>query len=125
MITSEDAIKFIFENISEFGQEKINTLDAIGKILREPIQAERDQPPFDRVTMDGIAINFNSYELGRRSFLITETQFAGDSPSTLEEANSCIEIMTGSILPQFSRAIRIMFLKILIQRLLSYLLEMN
>ena len=71
MITSEDAIKFIFENISEFGQEKINTLDAIGKILREPIQAERDQPPFDRVTMDVIAINFNSYEQGRRSFLVT------------------------------------------------------
>ena len=105
MITSEDAIKFIFENISEFGQEKINTLDAIGKILREPIQAERDQPPFDRVTMDGIAINFNSYELGRRSFLITETQFAGDSPSTLEEANSCIEIMTGSILPTHTNCI--------------------
>ena len=28
-----------------------------GAVLRENIYAERDQPPFDRVTMDGIALD--------------------------------------------------------------------
>ena len=28
----------------------------VGRILAEDVHAERDHPPFDRVTMDGIAI---------------------------------------------------------------------
>ena len=105
MITSKDAIKFIFQNITKFGDEKINTLDAVGKTLREPIQAERDQPPFDRVTMDGIAINFDSIKQNNRNFLVSKTQFAGDSQCTLEKKNSCVEIMTGAVLPMNTNCI--------------------
>ena len=105
MITSEDAIKLIFQNITKFGDEKINTLDAVGKTLREPIQAERDQPPFDRVTMDGIAINFDSIKQNNRNFLVSKTQFAGDSQCTLEKKNSCVEIMTGAVLPMNTNCI--------------------
>jgi molybdopterin molybdotransferase len=68
-------------------------------VLRESITATRDQPPFDRVTMDGIAFAFESWQNGRSSFRIAGTQAAGAAPLTLGDPNECIEVMTGAMLP--------------------------
>jgi molybdopterin molybdotransferase len=75
-------------------------LDAlIGAVLREPIRATRDQPPFDRVTMDGIAFAYAAYAEGRRRFRIAGTQPAGAPPATLHDPETCYEVMTGAIAP--------------------------
>lgn len=71
-----------------------------GAILRESVVATRDQPPFDRVTMDGIAFAFSAWERGRRAFRVAGTQAAGAAPLTLNSADDCIEVMTGAILPK-------------------------
>jgi molybdopterin molybdotransferase len=73
--------------------------ELVGTILRERIVAAYDQPPFDRVTMDGIAFAFSAYERGRRSFRIAGTQAAGAPPLTLSDPGHCIEVMTGAMLP--------------------------
>ena len=73
-------------------------MDSVGSILREDISAERNQPPFDRVTMDGIAINYSKTKI-QCFYPIQSTQFAGDKPTKLIKKNQCIEIMTGSVLP--------------------------
>ena len=49
----------------------------IGQVLREDIFPERDNPPFDRVCMDGIAIDSRSLVQGTRRFSIQGTQGAG------------------------------------------------
>ncbi|HEU4617017.1 MAG TPA: molybdopterin molybdotransferase MoeA [Gammaproteobacteria bacterium] len=72
---------------------------AIGRILAEPVVAERDQPPFDRVTMDGIAIAFADWSAGKRLFSIAGTQAAGAAPLAIDHAGQCIEVMTGAMLP--------------------------
>jgi molybdopterin molybdotransferase len=72
---------------------------ATGRVLRQDVVAERDQPPFDRVTMDGIAISYAEFESGTRSFPIQAMQAAGDPALTLE-SGKCIEIMTGASLPE-------------------------
>ena len=36
--------------------ESLPVAQCAGAVLRENVYAERDQPPFDRVSMDGIAI---------------------------------------------------------------------
>jgi len=36
--------------------ETIPLLDAAGRVLAEPVLADRDQPPFDRATRDGFAV---------------------------------------------------------------------
>ena len=72
--------------------------DAAGRVLRQTIVAERDQPPFDRVTMDGIAIAHSDYRIGQRDFPIQGTQMAGE-PATRLVPGCCIEIMTGASLP--------------------------
>jgi molybdopterin molybdotransferase len=73
--------------------------ELVGTILRERIVAGFDQPPFDRVTMDGIAFSFAAYERGQRAFRIAGMQAAGAPPLSLHNAEHCIEVMTGAILP--------------------------
>ncbi|MDQ3002112.1 MAG: molybdopterin molybdotransferase MoeA [Fibrobacterota bacterium] len=70
-----------------------------GRILREPILADRAQPPFDRVAMDGIAFAFSAWEKGLRRFAIEGMQKAGDRPKRLESESGCLEAMTGAVLP--------------------------
>ena len=72
----------------------------IGQILRQDIHAERDNPPFDRVCMDGIAVASNAFARGVRRFAVQATQPAGSPALTLSGADSAIEVMTGAMLPR-------------------------
>lgn len=67
--------------------------------LARDLFADRDMPPFDRVAMDGIAISYESYAAGRRSFQIEGIQFAGSERNLLKDSTACIEVMTGAVLP--------------------------
>jgi molybdopterin molybdotransferase len=71
----------------------------VGRVLREDVVAERDNPPFDRVCMDGIAVDHQALAGGARSFVVEATQPAGAPPLTLHSAEHAIETMTGAILP--------------------------
>lgn len=80
---------------------EVSSLNALpGAILREPIVASRDQPPFDRVTMDGIAIASAAFTEGRREFRVAGIQAAGAPRLVLASSDACFEVMTGAVLPQ-------------------------
>ena len=70
-----------------------------GAVLAQSVRAERDQPPFDRVTMDGIAFSCAAWRSGQRRFRIAGVAAAGQPPLTLAGADTCIEVMTGATLP--------------------------
>src|SRR5665213_1691381 len=70
-----------------------------GQTLRQDIYAERDNPPFDRVCMDGIAIRSDTLSRGVRQYALEATQPAGAPALTLAHAAGAIEVMTGAILP--------------------------
>jgi molybdopterin molybdotransferase len=70
----------------------------VGRVLAEDVQAERDQPPFNRVTMDGIAFAYRDLAAGTRSFEVVGTQAAGAEPLAVA-AGQCVEVMTGTPLP--------------------------
>jgi molybdopterin molybdotransferase len=72
----------------------------IGQILRQDIYAERDNPPFDRVCMDGIAVASHAFARGVRRFAVQATQAAGSPALTLTGEDSAIEVMTGAMLPR-------------------------
>lgn len=73
--------------------------DATGGILRQRIVAERDQPPFDRATMDGIAVPAAALDAGRREFAVAGTQAAGQAAGALPSDTHCMETMTGAVMP--------------------------
>lgn len=82
-----------------FHDETVPLSQAAGRILRQDVSAERDQPPFDRVMMDGIAIRFDAFRNGLRRYRIQATQQAGDPVQTLNDESNCVEIMTGAAIP--------------------------
>ncbi|MEL6943306.1 MAG: molybdopterin molybdotransferase MoeA [Bacteroidota bacterium] len=100
MITVKEATAIVLANARDFGTVNVSLHDAIGQILREDIVADRDFPPYDRVTMDGIAIAHQAFENGKRSFPIQEVAAAGSPQKKLADMDSCFEVMTGAILPQ-------------------------
>jgi molybdopterin molybdotransferase len=98
MITVEQAEKLILENAGDFGAEIIPFEQSLGRVLAENIKADRDLPPFNRVSMDGIAITYRSIETGIHTFKVKATQAAGDIPIDIESLDECIEVMTGTAL---------------------------
>jgi molybdopterin molybdotransferase len=70
-----------------------------GAVLAQSVRAERDQPPFDRVTMDGIAFASQAWRAGRRTFRVAGAQAAGAPPLELNAPGDCLEAMTGAVLP--------------------------
>ncbi|WP_261511743.1 molybdopterin molybdotransferase MoeA [Chryseobacterium paludis] len=98
MISVKQAEEIIFSQVINFGTEEIFYENASGRILAENILADRDLPPFDRSTVDGIAISSKSYEKGVRDFTIKAVQAAGEAPVSINEENDCVEIMTGAAL---------------------------
>jgi molybdopterin molybdotransferase len=71
----------------------------VGQTLRQDVYAERDNPPFDRVCMDGIAVNSDALGSGRLRFSIEATQAAGSPALTLSSCENVVEVMTGAMLP--------------------------
>lgn len=100
MISVSEATEIILHHHLELSTERVSLSHCIGRVLRENLIADRDFPPFDRVTMDGIAIAYESWEAGIRSFKIQEIAAAGEAQKTLKNPKDCIEIMTGAILPE-------------------------
>lgn len=99
MISVEEAEKIILEQAKGYGSESVSFEHCLNRVLAEDFKADRDFPPFDRVTMDGIAVNYKSIEKGNRSFKIKATQSAGEAPIEIENHDECVEIMTGAVLP--------------------------
>jgi len=99
MITVEEAEKIIKAEIRDYGVEIMPFELTLGRVLAENIKADRDLPPFNRVTMDGIAVNYAAIENGQSSFHIKAVQAAGDFPIEVTDTDHCVEIMTGAALP--------------------------
>jgi len=97
VLTTAEAQEAVLAAMPEFPAEAVDVAHLTGRILRQSIVAERDQPPFDRVMMDGIAIAYADYAGGARAFPIQAAQAAGD-PALALEAGKAIEIMTGASL---------------------------
>ncbi len=100
MITVQEALSIILNHSQNFGIEEIPFQESVGRVLKEDIVADRDFPPFDRVSMDGIAINYRYFEQGVRNFTIEGIQAAGAVQKIMRSSENCMEVMTGAVLPK-------------------------
>ena len=99
MITTEQATQLILDCTLPLSSETVSLTEAQGRILRKAIMADRDFPPFDRVTMDGIAYHHASLP-SDRTLPVAGVQRAGEPQQALGHKKQCLEVMTGAILPQ-------------------------
>src|ERR1700736_2751511 len=99
LITPRLAEEAINSRLTCLPIESLPLTQCVGGTLRENIYAERDTPPYDRVTMDGIAVDSEHLRRGLRRFHIQATQAAGSPPLKLDRGENAIEVMNGAILP--------------------------
>ncbi len=99
MISVADATQIIFSHLFQSKSETVSLAESMGRVLDEPIYADRDVPPFNRVAMDGIAVSWIALENGAKSFVIEGIQSAGAPQKQLTDKTKCMEVMTGAMLP--------------------------
>lgn len=99
MLSPSEAEAILAETLPRFPSVLMPLARCQGRFLAEPIRADRAQPPFDRVAMDGIAFAYSAWQSGLRRFAVQGVQKAGDKPKTLASPDRCLEAMTGAVLP--------------------------
>src|SRR5262249_12888377 len=77
-------------------------LEAAGRVLAEPVIADRDYPPFDRSARDGFAVR--AADLPGKLRVTGEVR-AGEVFSASVRAGEAVEIMTGAPLPPGADAV--------------------
>jgi molybdopterin molybdotransferase len=97
--TPTEAERIVLASVASFPAEPCPLAAAHGRVLRADIAADRDLPPFDRVTMDGFALRSAAWTAGARRFRVVGTQAAGTTPLALGADDECVEVMTGAVLP--------------------------
>ncbi|HEX6225315.1 MAG TPA: molybdopterin molybdotransferase MoeA [Chryseolinea sp.] len=100
MVSVSEASDIIFSNLLKPGIETVPLQRAFNRVLGEKISADRDFPPFDRVSMDGVAIQFEVLKNGQNEFPVEFIHAAGSPQKKLQRKNNCVEVMTGAILPE-------------------------
>lgn len=105
MITVQEASAAILSHLFNPGSVSCSIHEAVGKVLAEEVTADRDFPPFHRVSMDGIAIHSEAWRKGKRKFRIEGIQAAGESQKELSQQDNAFEVMTGAMLPKGTDAV--------------------
>ncbi|HTK91235.1 MAG TPA: gephyrin-like molybdotransferase Glp [Verrucomicrobiae bacterium] len=57
MITVEEALERILSRVGTLGDERVALLDALDRVLAEPVVADREIPPWPNSSMDGYAVS--------------------------------------------------------------------
>jgi molybdopterin molybdotransferase len=100
MISVEEATRIILSNRYKPETVSVALEQAGNAFLAEAISADRDFPPFDRVSMDGIAISSAAFAAGQREFVVDGVQAAGVPQKRLGSGTHCLEVMTGAVVPE-------------------------
>jgi len=103
MITVAEAIDQILQTINPLGLERVNILDALGRVLGEDVTAGRNIPPKDNSAMDGYALRFQdtigAAENSPVVLEVIEDIPAGVIPQKSIAAGQSARIMTGAPIP--------------------------
>jgi molybdopterin molybdotransferase len=90
----EDARARILAEIAAPARESVGLAEAIGRVLAEPLRADRAQPPFDASAMDGWAVAGDA-----ERFEIVGESAAGHGFGRPLRPGQAVRIFTGAPVP--------------------------
>jgi molybdopterin molybdotransferase len=109
MIPVEKALKTILANFRPLGMEKINILEARGRVIGEDIFAPRNIPSADNTAMDGYAVRYADTKGATKDkplkLKIIEDIPAGKIARNKIKKNEAARIMTGAVIPEGADAV--------------------
>ena len=109
MISADQALQIVLENVAPLGVERIPIVEAASRVLAEDISSPRDIPGFDNSAMDGYAVR--AADLARASeaspvkLTVIETVGAGKMPTRRISAGEAVRTMTGAPIAEGADAI--------------------
>lgn len=110
VLTFEDARHAVEEQASQLrphGKELLELLDGAGQVLAEPVNADRNFPPFPRATRDGYAVRAADVAQVPAQLEIVGEVKAGSSldPGFQLQPGQAVSIMTGAAAPAGADAV--------------------
>jgi molybdopterin molybdotransferase len=85
--------------------EEVLLLQGLGRVLAEPVVADRDFPPFPRATRDGFAVRAEDLATGMKLLRVVGQVRAGDTYDLPVASGEAVEIMTGAAVPAGADAV--------------------
>ncbi|MGB0060724.1 gephyrin-like molybdotransferase Glp [Candidatus Binatus sp.] len=109
MISADQALQIVLENVAALGVERVPILESLGRVLGESISSSRDIPGFDNSAMDGYAVRAadvaGASEASPIKLAVVETVGAGQMPSRRVSAGQTVRTMTGAPVAEGADAI--------------------
>src|SRR5260370_24550883 len=106
MLSFEEAREKIIARVralrGPLATETVELLRASGRVLAQPVTADRDYPPFDRSIRDGFALRAEDAVPGATLRCIGEIK-AGSGFAGVVGRGECVQIMTGAAVPAGAR----------------------
>ena len=111
VLSFEDAYEVVREYCEQLlkaedrPSEEVLLMQAVGRVLAEPVKADRDFPPFPRATRDGFALRADDLASGKMLLRVVGQVRAGDSYDLPLASGEAVEIMTGAAVPAGADAV--------------------
>ena len=105
MRTVREALEILLGAAEPLGVEVVPLDDAQGRILAEPVAADRDTPPTDRSAMDGFAVRADEATAGETLQVRGELPAGGSGEGIQVERGTAIRIFTGAVIPEGADAV--------------------
>jgi molybdopterin molybdotransferase len=102
VIPFEQALATVLEHagtVSARSAETVRLQDAAGRVLAQPLTADRDQPPFDRSTRDGFAVRAAEWSAGLPLRIVGQISAGSHWTHGEIPPGAAVEIMTGAPVP--------------------------
>jgi molybdopterin molybdotransferase len=108
MLTFEEARGKVIEQVGKRKGPRatavVSVWDALGLVLAQEVQTDREYPPFDRSTRDGYAVRSKEAVPDAQLKCVGEIK-AGDTVREALAAGTCLQIMTGAAVPAGADAV--------------------
>ncbi len=102
MVTVEEGLKLVHENVPAVTTEILPIEEAIGRVAAEKVHARFDLPRFDNAAMDGYAVTMAD---AGGTIHSQATLFAGDVCDMRVTKGHGVRIMTGAMMPEGAEAV--------------------
>ena len=99
MISLDEARARIVAALADCGTETVPYSEACGRVLAEPLIAQRTQPPFNASAMDGFAIRSSDLNQSAARFKRAGESAAGQRSMTGVQPGEAMRISTGAPMP--------------------------
>jgi molybdopterin molybdotransferase len=102
LLPVEEARARILAGVKPLAPENVPLAQALGRVLAKPLNAKRDQPPFNASAMDGYALRSKD---NTTNFTVIGTSAAGHAFKGKLKSGDAVRIFTGAPVPETSDAV--------------------